>query len=75
MGTLPRVRLLLARIIATVAPGRLGSSFRWLLSATVINNAGDGVVIAAGPLLVASLTVRAAGQQLHRREEGFNKPV
>ncbi len=45
-----------ARIIDTVAPRRLGSSFRWLLSATVINNAGDGIAIAAGPLLVASQT-------------------
>ncbi|MDX6234443.1 MAG: hypothetical protein QOH68_3551, partial [Nocardioidaceae bacterium] len=46
----------LTRIVDTVAPRRLGSSFRWLLSATVINNAGDGVAIAAGPLLVASQT-------------------
>ncbi|MBA3852245.1 MAG: MFS transporter [Chloroflexi bacterium] len=45
-----------ARIVDTVAPRRLGSSFRWLLSATVINNVGDGVAIAAGPLLVASQT-------------------
>jgi len=50
------VRLLPVPIIDIVAPRRLGSSFRWLLSATVINNAGDGVAIAAGPLLVASLT-------------------
>lgn len=50
------MRTILARLIETVAPRRLGSSFRWLLSATVINNAGDGVVIAAGPLLVASQT-------------------
>ena len=47
---------LLARITETIAPARLGRSFRWLLSATVVNNAGDGVVLAAGPLLVASLT-------------------
>ena len=44
------------RLINTVVPPRLGSGFRWLLSATVINNLGDGIVIAAGPLLVASLT-------------------
>ncbi len=50
------MRLLPVQVIDTVAPKRLGSSFRWLLSATVINNAGDGVAIAAGPLLVASLT-------------------
>lgn len=39
-----------------MVPARLGRGFRWLLSATVINNAGDGVAIAAGPLLVASET-------------------
>ncbi len=50
------VQVLPARIADTLAPKRLGSSFRWLLSATVINNAGDGVAIAAGPLLVASQT-------------------
>ncbi|MBA2255449.1 MAG: MFS transporter [Chloroflexi bacterium] len=43
-------------MIDTVAPRRLGSSFRWLLSATVINNVGDGIAIAAGPLLVAAQT-------------------
>jgi MFS family permease len=37
-------------------PARLGRSFRWLLSATVINNIGDGIAISAGPLLVASQT-------------------
>jgi MFS family permease len=50
------VRRLIARIIDIVAPARLGRSFRWLFSATVVNNAGDGVAIAAGPLLVASQT-------------------
>ena len=45
-----------ARIIETIAPTRLGRSFRWLLSATVVNNIGDGVAISAGPLLVASMT-------------------
>jgi MFS family permease len=50
------VRILSDRIVEAVAPRRLGSSFRWLLSATVVNNVGDGVVLAAGPLLVASQT-------------------
>jgi len=50
------VRSLLARITETIAPTRLGRSFRWLLSATVINNVGDGIALAAGPLLVASQT-------------------
>ena len=50
------MRLLPSRIVETVAPARLGRSFRWLLSATVVNNVGDGVALTAGPLLVASQT-------------------
>jgi MFS family permease len=50
------VRSLSARVIDSVVPARLGRSFRWLLSATVINNIGDGIAISAGPLLVASQT-------------------
>jgi len=50
------MRRLTSRAIETVVPPRLGPSFRWLLAATFVNNAGDGVVVAAGPLLVASQT-------------------
>jgi MFS family permease len=50
------VRSIPARITETIAPTRLGRSFRWLLAATVVNNIGDGVAISAGPLLVASQT-------------------
>jgi MFS family permease len=50
------VRLFPTRFIETLAPTRLGRSFRWLLSATVVNNIGDGIGLSAGPLLVASLT-------------------
>lgn len=50
------MRLIPTRITETIAPSRLGRSFRWLLSSTVINNVGDGVALAAGPLLVASQT-------------------
>jgi MFS family permease len=53
---LPSVRTFLARITETVAPTRFGRSFRWLLSATLVNNVGDGVALTAGPLLVASQT-------------------
>ncbi|HEU4573130.1 MAG TPA: MFS transporter [Candidatus Limnocylindrales bacterium] len=53
------MRLLPTRLIETVAPTRLGRSFRYLLAANSIDNAGDGIVIAAGPLLVASLTHEA----------------
>jgi len=44
------------RIVDTLAPPRLGSGFRWLLSSSWISNLGDGISIAAGPLLVASQT-------------------
>jgi MFS family permease len=50
------VRLLPTRVTETIAPTRLGPSFRWLLASTVVNNIGDGVAISAGPLLVASQT-------------------
>jgi len=50
------VRSLSSRPTEAVAPSRLGRSFRWLLAATVVNNIGDGIVLAAGPLLVASQT-------------------
>jgi MFS family permease len=56
VAILRAVRLVPVWITESVAPTRLGTSFRWLLSATVINNAGDGVAISAGPLLVASQT-------------------
>jgi predicted MFS family arabinose efflux permease len=46
----------IARLVEVVLPGRLGRSFRWLFSAAVVENAGDGVALAAGPLLVASQT-------------------
>jgi predicted MFS family arabinose efflux permease len=46
----------LARITEAVVPARLGRSFRWLLAASIVTNAGDGIAIAAGPLLVASQT-------------------
>ncbi|HET9680437.1 MAG TPA: hypothetical protein VFP19_00240, partial [Candidatus Limnocylindrales bacterium] len=44
------------RLLDLVAPPRLGRDFRWLLASSLVNNAGDGVAVAAGPLLVASLT-------------------
>jgi MFS family permease len=34
----------------------MGPSFRWLLASSWVSNLGDGIVLAAGPLLVASLT-------------------
>ena len=56
LGILRRVANPFALAAETVAPARLGRSFRWLLASSVVTNAGDGVALAAGPLLVASLT-------------------
>jgi MFS family permease len=47
---------LLHRILELVVPARLGRDFRWLLAASLVDSTGDGIAIAAGPLLVASLT-------------------
>ncbi|MBD8869021.1 MFS transporter [Nocardioides donggukensis] len=40
----------------TVAPARMGRDFRWLLGASWATNIGDGLALAAGPLLIASQT-------------------
>jgi MFS family permease len=39
-----------------IAPRRLGRSFRWLLASSWVTSLGDGITLAAGPLLVASQT-------------------
>jgi predicted MFS family arabinose efflux permease len=44
------------RPLEILAPSRLGTGFRWLLASTWVSNLGDGIAIAAGPLLVASYT-------------------
>lgn len=46
----------LTAIVDAISPVRLGRTFRPLLSAVIVMNLGDGIVVAAGPLLVASLT-------------------
>ncbi len=43
-------------MIAAIFPTRLGRSFRWLVASSWVSNLGDGIALAAGPLLVASLT-------------------
>jgi predicted MFS family arabinose efflux permease len=45
-----------SRLVDVIAPARLGRSFRWLLAASWITYLGDGITLAAGPLLVASQT-------------------
>ncbi|MFN8194747.1 MAG: MFS transporter [Nocardioidaceae bacterium] len=44
------------RIMQAVLPARLGRQFRLLLGASWITNLGDGIALAAGPLLIASQT-------------------
>ena len=39
-----------------IAPRRLGRDFRWLMSAAWTSNIGDGIALAAAPLLIASMT-------------------
>lgn len=46
----------MSRLADAVAPPRFGRAFRWLLASTWVSNLGDGVVLAAGPLLVAAQT-------------------
>lgn len=46
----------MSRLGQIVAPTRLGTGFRWLLASSWTSNLGDGIALAAGPLLVASLT-------------------
>ena len=47
------------KLVEGVAPQRLGTGFRWLLASSWISDTGDGILIAAGPLLIASLTHNA----------------
>jgi len=53
VGMTPRV---IARLSEAVAPHRLGRAFRWLWASSIAGNLADGLLLAAAPLLVASLT-------------------
>ena len=46
----------MARFLEAVLPERLGTGFRWLMASSWTSNLGDGIAVAAGPLLLASLT-------------------
>lgn len=39
-----------------IAPRRMGADFRWLMASSWTSNIGDGVALAAAPLLIASMT-------------------
>jgi predicted MFS family arabinose efflux permease len=45
-----------SRLGDVIAPRRLGADYRWLLAASWATNLGDGIALAAGPLLIASQT-------------------
>jgi predicted MFS family arabinose efflux permease len=47
------------RLLDIIAPPRLGHGFRLLVASSWTSNVGDGIAIAAGPLLVASKTDQA----------------
>jgi MFS family permease len=44
------------RVVEAVLPARMGRPFRWLVGSAWVSNLGDGIGLAAGPLLVASQT-------------------
>lgn len=46
----------MSALVEAVFPRRLGRSFRWLVASSWTSNIGDGIALAAGPLLVASQT-------------------
>lgn len=46
----------MGRILDVVAPPRMGLAFRWNLASSWVAQLGDGIALAAGPLLVASQT-------------------
>ncbi|MBA3781513.1 MAG: MFS transporter [Nocardioides sp.] len=46
----------MSRIVEVLLPARLGISFRWLVASSWVSNIGDGIAMAAAPLLVASQT-------------------
>ena len=46
----------MSKVLDAVAPPRMGTGFRWLLSSSWVSNLGDGIAVAAGPLLVAAQT-------------------
>lgn len=50
---------LVSAVLERLLPERLGRDFRWLVASSWVSNLGDGIVMAAGPLLVASLTADA----------------
>lgn len=44
------------RLVEALLPARLGTPFRWLWGQSLLDNLADGILLAAAPLLIASLT-------------------
>jgi predicted MFS family arabinose efflux permease len=44
------------RVVEALLPGRLSKNFQWIWASSTVANLGDGVLISAGPLLIASIT-------------------
>ncbi|WP_371814167.1 MFS transporter [Phycicoccus sp. HDW14] len=44
------------RLVDIVVPPRMGTAFRWNLASSWVGQIGDGIALAAGPLLVATQT-------------------
>ena len=44
------------RLVEVLVPARLGTPFRWLWGQSLLDNLADGILLAAAPLLIASLT-------------------
>ncbi len=46
----------LTGVVDRIVPPRLGRDFRLLMASSWVSNLGDGIALAAGPLLIASVT-------------------
>ena len=46
----------MGRVLEAVFPARMGTPFRWLVSSSWVTNLGDGIAVAAVPLLIAAQT-------------------
>ncbi len=49
------------RLLESMLPTRLGRDFRWLVASSWTTNLGDGLALAAGPLIIATETGNNAG--------------
>lgn len=52
----PRRFVGVSGIVERLLPAALGPAFRWLWGSSLVANVGDGILLAAGPLLVTTLT-------------------